>query len=284
MNKLLQLWDKVLPKLIDLGLDLLVIVFIFLLAKLFVNIFSKITRRSMIKANDIDDKEKSQQIKTSLTLTHSANRYIIYALAVILCLRVLGLGEQVSSALVAAGIGGLVISFGAQSIVKDMLAGLFLMFEKQFFVGDYVKIAGYEGKVTSIALRVTYLDCAGKKVIIPNGEIKDVVNYSKTNNFAVISIPTPYECDTRKVIKVIQGVIDKYYETHQDILTDNKAVVAGIDTLDSSSVNITVRVETKPLKHWEVQRDLKLLIKEEFEKKKIDIPYSQLVVHKNKKA
>lgn len=284
MNQLLETWNKILPRLIDLGLDLLIVAIIFLLAKVFVNIFSKITKRSMNKADDIDDKDKSKQIKTSLTITHSANRYIVYALAIILCLRVLGLGEQVSSALVAAGIGGLVISFGAQSIVKDMLAGLFLMFEKQFFVGDYVKIAGYEGKVTSIALRVTYLDCAGKKVIIPNGEIKDVVNYSKTNNLAIITIPTPYECNTRKVIKIMQGVVDKYYEDHQDILTENKAVVPGIDTLDSSSVNITVRVETKPLKHWEVQRDLKLLIKEEFEKKKIDIPYSQIVVHKNKKA
>ena len=154
------------------------------------------------------------------------------------------------------------------------------MFEKQFLVGDYVKIANYEGTVVSIALRNTYLDCAGKRVIIPNGEIRDVVNYSKTNNLAIITIPTPYEADTRKVMKIIQNVVDKYYETHPELLTENKAVVPGIDVLNSSSVDITIRVETKPLKHWEVQRDLKLLIKEEFTKKKIDIPYNKLVVSK----
>lgn len=273
---LLQIVDRIK----EIGVDILIIVAIFILAKLVVNIISRITGETMRKADDLDNKEKSQQIKTSMTITHSANRYIVYMIAIVLCLKILGLGEQVSGALVAAGIGGLVISFGAQSIVKDMFGGLFLMFEKQFLVGDYVKIANYEGTVVSIALRNTYLNCAGKRVIIPNGEIRDVVNYSKTNNLAIITIPTPYEADTRKVMKVIQNVVDKYYETHPELLTENKAVVPGIDVLNSSSVDITIRVETKPLKHWQVQRDLKLLIKEEFTKKKIDIPYNKLVVSK----
>lgn len=272
--------NVIIGRLKDIGIDLLIILAIFLIAKLVVNIVSKITGSTMKAADSLGDKDKSQQIKTSMTLTHSANRYVVYAIAVILCLRVLGLGEKVSSALVAAGIGGLIISFGAQSIVKDMLAGLFLMFEKQYLVGDYVKIDGYEGRVISIALRVTYLDCAGKRVIIPNGEIKDVVNYSKTNSLAIVTIPTPYETDTRKVMKVMQDVLDKYYETHADLLTDNKAIVPGIDKLNDSSVDITVRVETKPLKHWEVERDLKLLFKEEFAKKKINIPYKQIVIKK----
>lgn len=279
---MLSTWDSILIRLKEIGIDLLIILAIFIIAKLVVNIVSKITGKTMRDADKLKDENKSQQIKTSMTITHSANRYIVYIIAVILCLRVLGLGEQVSSALVAAGIGGLIISFGAQTIVKDMLAGLFLMFEKQYFVGDYVKICDYEGKVTSIALRVTYLDCAGKRVIIPNGEIRDVVNYSKSNNLAIITMPTPYESDTRKVMKVMQDVIDKYYETHADLLTDNKAVVPGIDSFEDSSVNITVRVETKPLKHWEVKRDLLLLFKEEFKKKKIDIPYSQIVIQNKK--
>lgn len=270
----------ILDRLKEIGIDIVIIAAIFIIAKIVVNIISKITGETMRKADDLNDKEKSQQIKTSMTITHSANRYIVYMVAIVLCLRILGLGEQVSGALVAAGIGGLVISFGAQSIVKDMFGGLFLMFEKQFLVGDYVKIANYEGTVVSIALRNTYLDCAGKRVIIPNGEIRDVVNYSKTNNLAIITIPTPYESDTRKVIDIIQGVVDKYYKTHSDLLTENKAIVPGIDNIDNGTVNITFRVETKPLKHWEVKRDLLLLIKEEFNKKKIKMPISQIQVKK----
>ena len=273
-------WQTLLEKIKEIGIDLVIIIIIFIAAKLILNIISKITGRTIKNADKLNDANVSQQIKTSMTITHSANRYVVYFLAIILCLRVVGLGDKVSSALVAAGIGGLVISFGAQSIVKDMLAGLFLMFEKQFFVGDYIRIGEYEGTVTSIALRVTYLNCAGKKVIIPNGEIRDVVNYSKSNSLAIVTIPTSYDADTRKVIKVMQSVIDKYYETHGDLLTENKAIVSGIDSLQDSSVNLVARVETKPLKHWEVQKELTLLIKEEFDKKKIEIPYSQIVVRK----
>lgn len=283
-NEVMETIQNLLPqlskRLIETGFDLLIIIAIFIVAKIAINVFSKITGKTMKKADEIADAEKSKQLKTSMTVTHSANRYIVYLIAIILCLKVIGLGEQVSSAIVAAGIGGLVISLGAQSIVKDMIAGMFLLFEKQFFVGDYVKICGYEGTVKSIALRVTYLDCAGKRVIIPNGEIRDVINYSRTNSLAIIEIPTSYEQDTRKIVKVLQDVVDKYYETNADLLTDNKAIVPGISSLTDRSVNITIRVETKPLKHWQVQRELLLLIKEEFKKKKIDMPYNQIVINK----
>lgn len=280
METIKNLLPKITDRLIETGFDLLIIVVIFIIAKIAINVFSKITGKTMKKADELADSQKSRQLKTSMTVTHSANRYIVYLIAIILCLRVVGLGEKVSSAIVAAGIGGLVISFGAQSIVKDMLAGMFLLFEKQFFVGDYVKIGQYEGTVQSIALRVTYLNCAGKRVIIPNGEIRDVVNYSRSNSLAIIEVPTSYNQDTRKIINILQGVVDKYYETNGDLLTDNKAIVPGISSLTDRSVNITIRIETKPLKHWQVQRDLLLLIKEEFKKKKIDIPYNQIVINK----
>jgi len=161
------------------GIDLLVIGLIFMIAKIVINIVSKITGRTMKKASELKDETKSKQLKTSMTITHSANRYIVYIIAIILALRIVGLGDKVSSALVAAGLGGLVLSLGMQSIVKDMFAGLFIIFERQFYVGDHVKIGTHEGIVTSMALRVTYLDCDGTRVIIPNGEIKVVINYSR---------------------------------------------------------------------------------------------------------
>ena len=172
-------FDEVLNSLKEAGFDLLIILIIFLIAKLCLNIVSKITKKTMDKAEKMEDKDKAQQLKTSMTVTHSLNRYVVYAIAIILILRVVGLGDKVSSALVAAGISGLIISLGAQSIVKDMFAGLFILFEKQYYVGDHVKIGTYEGTVISIALRVTYLDCDGNRVIIPNGDIRAVVNYSR---------------------------------------------------------------------------------------------------------
>lgn len=278
MDIIVSEWERVLEGLITIGFDLAIIIAIFMIAKFVVNIISKITGATMKKAEKLEDKTKTQKIKTSMTVTHSANRYFIYLIAIILCLKVLGLGDQVSSAMVAAGIGGLVISLGAQSIVKDMIAGLFLLFERQFYVGDYIKINDYEGTVKSIALRVTYLDCAGKKVIIPNGSIEDVVNYSRCNNLAVVSIPISYENDIRKVIDIIQNVVDKYYEENKDTLTENRPVVSGVDSLDYNVATVSVRIETKPLKFWDVQKQLQLLIVEELKKKKIKLPYKQLVI------
>lgn len=278
MDIIVSEWERIIDGLITIGFDLAIIIAIFVIAKFVVNIISRITGATMKKAEKLEDKTKTQKIKTSMTVTHSANRYFIYLIAIILCLKVLGLGDQVSSAMVAAGIGGLVISLGAQSIVKDMIAGLFLLFERQFYVGDYIKINEYEGTVKSIALRVTYLDCAGKKVIIPNGSIEDVVNYSRCNNLAVVSIPISYENDIRKVIDIIQNVVDKYCEDNKDILTENRPVVSGVDSLDYNVATVTVRIETKPLKFWDVQKQLQLLIIEEFKKKKIKMPYKQLVV------
>lgn len=275
MKMIKEYWPGLKDVLIKTTFDFLIIVLIIVIAKLGLNVFSRITGKTFSRADKFKDKEKSQKIKTSMTITHSANRYVVYFVVIVLCLRVLGLGEEVSGLLIAAEVGGLVLSLGAQSMVKDILAGMFLMFERQYYVGDYVKIGEFEGTIISIALRVTYLDCSGKKVIIPNGEIRNVVNYTRTNSIAVVTIPTPYEADTRKIITILQKVVDKYYETHEDILTENKAVVPGISELSQGSVNITIRVETKPLKHWEVQRDLLLLIKEELAKKKIAIPYNQ---------
>ena len=280
MKVIKEIWPSILKGLITTGIDLLIIAVIFIIARISLNIVSKITGKTIKDADKLNDNEKSRQIKTSMTVTHSANRYIVYIVAIILSLRVIGLGEEVSSAIVAAGIGGLVLSFGAQSIVKDMLAGLFLLFERQFYVGDYVKINQYEGTVNSIALRVTYLDCAGKRVIIPNGEIRDVVNYSKCDNMAIINVPVPYDVDTNKAIKIIQKVVDKYQKEHKDILTSKKTVINGISSLEDSHVVVGFAVETKPLKHFVVQKELLLLIKEELRKNKIYLPHKEIYVKK----
>ena len=278
METLKQFWPSLLDVLIETGLDILIIIAIFAIAKLLINIISSITGQTMKKAESLKDDNKAKQIKTSMTVTHSLNRYVIYAIAIILCLKVVGLGDQVSGAVVAAGIGGLIISFGAQSIVKDMLAGIFLLFEKQFFVGDYIKVAGYEGTVLSIALRVTYLDCAGKKVIIPNGEIRDVVNYSNSNNLAIITIPTSNKSNTRKAIEIISKSANEYYSKNKDLFTDEKPGVPAVNIRDNGVIDITIRIRTLPLKHWKVQSELSLLIKENLNKSKIDIVNNYLSI------
>ena len=268
---------------LNTAIDILIVVVIFALAKLLVNLVSSITDKTMEKADKLKDKDKSKEIKTSMTVTHSVNRYIIYAIAVVLCLNVLGLGKEVSAAVVAAGIGGLVLSLGAQSIVKDMIAGLFLLFEKQYYVGDYVEIGEYEGTIVSIALRVTYLDSFGKRVVIPNGEIRDLINYNRTNGLAMIHIPTSYDSDTRKAMKIIDKVVDKYYKDHSERLTETKPNPCEVYEFDDICVDILAKLVTKPLQQWTVERELRLLIKEELEKNKIKMPYCKVMATRREK-
>ena len=272
---------EILFGLAETAVDIVIIIVIMLLAKGVVNLVSMITSKQMDKADNLEDEHRSKEIKTSMTVTHSANRYFVYLIAIILSLNVLGLGKELSGAIVAAGIGGLVLSLGAQSIVKDMLAGIFLLFEKQYFVGDYVKIGDYEGTVLSIALRVTYLDSFGKKVIIPNGEIRDLVNYNRTNGLAIVKVPTPYDGDTRKIMKIIDGTVEKFYTNQRRLLTKEKPKPCEVLDFDEMGVTILVKLETKPLQQWNVERQLRLEIKEELNKKGIRMPYNRLAVKKN---
>lgn len=279
MNFLDQFSKDLIPKLISILATIITVVIIFVIAKIVMNIVSHFTAKAMKKADNLNDKLKAQEVKTTMTVVHSANRYVVYLIAILMTLGTLGMSDSVSSAVVAAGVGGLIISFGAQSIIKDMLAGAFLLFERQFFVGDYVKIGNYQGTVESIALRVTYLNVKGQRVIIPNGSISEVINYSRSNIITFISIPTPYEANTKEVMNVIQKVVDKYYSKNTELFA-SKPVVLGISEFGDSAININLKVETIPMKHWEVEREIKLLIKEEFDKKGISIPYQQVVVHK----
>ncbi len=262
---------------------LLAIVVVFFLAGVVLNIVTHFTSKGLKKAAEMDDQKKSSQYKTTMTISHSVYRYGIYAVAVVIAADIIGFGDQLSGAVVAAGIGGLAISFGAQSIIKDMVAGLFMMFEKQYFVGDIVKIAGYEGRVESIALRVTYLDCKGKRVIVPNGQISDVVNYSRSNNVASLIIPTPYEENTDNIIKILEEIIEKFTKEYPELVADKKGEVLGIANFGDSSVDIELRVYVKPMEQWRAERALRLMIKKEFDQKNISIPYQQIEV-RNKKT
>jgi len=265
-------FENILNNAITFGLDLLIILAVFLIARICVNIVSHFTRKTMNKADEIKDEEVAKQLRTSMTITHSANRYVVYIVAIIICARIIGFGEEMSSAIITAGVGGLVISFGAQSIVKDMIAGLFLMFEKQYFVGDHVKINDYEGKVTSIALRATYLNCSGKVVIIPNGQISEVVNFSKSDGLAFVNVTIDYKSNYQKALDIFEKVANQYYDDNPELFTEERPrVYEGISEFKIQGATLTCKFYTKSCKHWKVEREVRLLIAKAYQKAKIEI-------------
>lgn len=276
-------WQKVLYDLLgdmtSIVSKLIYIVIILVLAKVILNIISRGTKSAIDKAENMNDKMRGKEIITAMTLLRSTCRYVIYFAAVALIINELGFSSAFTNIVTAAGIGALVVSLGAQSIIGDIVAGAFIMFEHQYGVGDYVKLNEYEGTVTSLALRCTYLKkFTGERIIVPNGSITTVINYSTDYNMAAVDIPVSYEDDIEHVTDIIREVAETYANEHRYVCIEDP-IIASINSYDESSMKVTVMQKTPPRQYFGVQRDLRTLIKKRFDQEGISIPYPQVDIH-----
>jgi moderate conductance mechanosensitive channel len=182
---------------------------------------------------------------------------------------------NIAPILTGAGVVGLAIGFGAQSLVKDILAGLFIIMENQYRKGDVIKIADTSGSVEEINLRRTILrDADGVTHTVPNGEIRVASNYTKIWSRVNLNIGVSYDTDLDKAIKVIDQVGQGLFDDpvwRPSLITPPKAI--RIDNLGDSSVDIKILGDTKPSRQWDVTGELRLRLKKAFDKEGIDIPY-----------
>ncbi|WP_432416182.1 mechanosensitive ion channel family protein [Thermoanaerobacterium aotearoense] len=225
-----------------------------------------------------------RKVKTLSSLTKNILKYVIYFVAVYSILEILGL--KMGSILAVAGIGSLAVGFGAQSLVKDVITGFFIIFEDQFGVGDYITINNFSGTVEEIGLRVTKIrDFSGDLNIIPNGEITSVTNHSKGAMRALVAVSVSYEEDVDRVIEALNEICTEMKRDRTDLLDGPK--VLGITNFKDSAVEITVVAMAKPMQQWAVERDLRYRIKKLFKDYDIDLPYPHMNVSiedKNKKG
>ena len=199
----------------------------------------------------------------------------------------LALGEfdiNLAPLLAGAGVVGIAIGFGAQSVVSDFLSGTFMLIEDQYGVGDVVEVEGVTGEVENITLRTTKLrDLSGTVWHIPNGSIRKVGNHSQLWSNAVVDISVGYESDLRQAMELMNEVADAYWrETHVDGIAGDiieDPTVLGVQSLEDSGITLRMVVKTDPSAQWRVQRELRLRIKEAFDNAGIDIPFPQRVVH-----
>ncbi len=223
--------------------------------------------------------------KKSTTLAgilKSIVKYTVYIIMIISVLNVLNI--PTAPLLATAGLGGLAVGFGAQSLVKDVFTGFLILFEDQYGVGDYITIGTMTGTVEDIGLRITKIRAFnGDLHIIPNGEVKTVTNHSKGNSLAIIDVGIAYEADAERAISVLNGLMEEYYRNNSEIIVEKPAVL-GIIKLSESEVVIRITVQTKPLQHWETERELRKLILEAFKKQKIEIPYQKRIIIKKEDA
>jgi small conductance mechanosensitive channel len=176
------------------------------------------------------------------------------------------LGFDIGPILASAGIAGLAIGFGAQSLVKDVISGFFILLEDQYGVGDVIKIEDFSGVVERMTLRVTVLrNLEGQVHVIPNGNIHTVTVLTKEWARAVVDVVVPHKEDLGQVFQVMQGVASRLAKDMPEQVLDQPAIL-GVEKLDDTGVTIRAIVKTPPLKQFDLMREWRRQIKEEFDR------------------
>ena len=178
-------------------------------------------------------------------------------------------GVNTSAIITTAGIGGIAISFGAKSLVEDIISGIFLMLEDSFVLGDDITVAGKTGTVEKISLRTTTIrDYTGELHVIPNGEIRVVTNRNKNVQRALITVPIAYDADAQMAIDILTKALKKLDEDHAVIEGVN---VWGITDFNSNGIIISCAAKTIPGEQWRIEREMRKIAIEELYRNNVKV-------------
>src|SRR5690625_1092923 len=256
------------------------IVIILVIAMIVVRIGKKIINHLFNKRAHSPIKISEKREQTIRILLQSVLTYSVYFIAIVMILESMNI--RISALLAGAGIAGLAIGFGAQSLVKDIISGFFIIFENQFSVDDYVIISDVEGTVEEIGLRTTKIrGWTGEQNVIPNGNISQVINYSVHNGLSVVDVNIPYETDTSMVENAISELLAKLPQKY-DFFVD-VPIIHGVQTLDLSNYIIRIIGDTKPVHQWAGERAIRKEVQDQLYKDGINIPFQKFVVYSNDK-
>jgi small conductance mechanosensitive channel len=228
-----------------------------------------------------DPLQASEARKRAHTLGNILRHAFLIIITFVAVLMILGeLEIQLGPLLATAGIGALAIGFGAQSLVKDVISGFFIILENQYRIGDVIEVAGVSGLVESVSLRKTVLrDLQGKVHTIPNGEIKVVSNFSKEWSRSVLDLGISYRDDIDQIVDLLIQIGKEMgsEEPYKSAILEPLQVL-GVEKFDESQMVIRMMVKTAPLKQWEVGRELRRRIKIRFDEKGIQLPFPHRVL------
>jgi moderate conductance mechanosensitive channel len=262
---------------VNTGLKIFLILIVTLIVIKGVGIFSeRLTALLMKRQTDEEYKKRADTLAS--VIRHLLN-VVILIVAVMTILAQLGV--EIGPILAAAGIVGLAVGFGAQSLVKDVINGFFILLEDQIRVGDVVDVNGKGGLVEKVNLKMTILrDLAGNVHFIPNGTIDIVTNMTKGYSRYVFDIGVAYREDVDEVIQVIKEVDEdmrKDPEFAEDILQPIE--ILGLDRFADSAIIVRARTTTKPIKQWRVGREFNRRLKKLFDQRGIEIPFPHVTLY-----
>jgi small conductance mechanosensitive channel len=232
----------------------------------------------MNRGTTLDALERAKRARTLGTLVRNVASALIVGAAVLMTLGELGI--NIGPVLAGAGIAGLAIGFGAQTLVRDIISGFFLILEDQVRVGDVAAINGQGGLVEAINLRTIVLrDGEGTVHVFPNGAITTLANRSKDFSYYLIDLGISYREDPDRVTKTLKEIgaslqADEQYGSM--ILAPIE--VLGVNAFGDWAVQLQLRIKTVPLKQWEVGRELRRRILKVFEEQGIEIPFPERIV------
>lgn len=225
------------------------------------------------------DNERERRVKTLVQIFNFAAKFLIFAIGGMTIIKELGI--DIGPILAGAGILGLAIGFGSQALVKDLVSGFFIIMENQIRVGDVVRIGDNAGLVERITLRTVILrDLDGVVHTIPNGEISTLSNMTYGWSRANLDFGVAYKEDIDKVMRVLDDLGQKMFEEEQykNVILE-KPTVLGLNSLDDSAVTVKMIIKTAPLKQWDVAREFRRRVKNEFDRLGIEIPFPHRTVY-----
>lgn len=224
-------------------------------------------------------KTKTGRIGTMTTLLSSVVKYAMILIAFCWILSIIGV--NVSTIFASIGIVALILGFGAESLVADLVTGVFILFENEYNIGDIIEVDGFRGTVNEIGIRTLSVEDAGGNIkIINNSDLKNIINRSNRGSIAVCDIGIGYETDLEMLDDVLVKIMDDIKNKHQDVFT-GKIQYLGVEALNDSSITLRFVAETTEDNIFSARRLLNKELKIAFDKQGISIPFPQLDVHTN---
>jgi len=251
-------------------------------ALVFVRLATFTTRRVEQAFEDNDPSTMNEREKQAATLgkvIRNITRILVWGVAVMMVLEELGI--DIGPILAGVGLMGLAVGFGAQSLVKDFIAGMFVLIENQYNVGDVIKVAGASGLVEKITLRATTLrDYEGNVHIIPNGAIDVVTNKTRQWSRFVLDIGVAYKESVDEVMGILKEIGDELAaDAKFSPMITAPLEVLGVQDFADSAVIIRVMFTTQPVKQWTVGREFRRRVKNTFDAKGIEIPFPHTTIY-----
>lgn len=263
---MMDVLDKILIKeVVGPILIILVSIVVYLIVK---NIIDRLFRIR----NNVD----KRKTKTINGLINNLIKYFIVLVDVVMILDIFGIDTK--TLIASLGVVGLVAGLAVQDTLKDFVAGMSIILENQYRVGDTITVKGFRGEVIALGIKSTRIRAyTGEVMVIANHLIDEVINHSLDKSVAIVDIPVSYDTNIDKLYKVLNGLFDEVNGTISGIVGDIK--ILGLQSYDDSSICFRVVCDTKPMEHFQVERELRRLIKDCFDKNHIEIPFTQVVVH-----